>query len=407
MIALFLAAATAANAASPVVIRNVRVEVGDGTVIEKATVRLAAGRIASVTPGDVASPGAIDGTGMTLTPGFIGASSQLGIVEIGEEPSTVDSSTRGTPFRPGFSTAWGFNPTTVEIPNVRDEGVTSAVLSPQGGVLSGQAAWIDLTGSLSSTPDPAKPVALFAAINSDSAGQAGGARGALWLGLREAFADARFYKQNRTAYEQGHARPLSLSPLHLEALLPVIEGTIPFVVGAHRASDILDAIAFAQTEHLKLIIVGGAEAWQVADQLAKAEVPVVLQPSGQEPSSFDQMEARDDLPALLEKGHVPVIINSEGFPQSIRRLRQEAGIAIANGLSRAAAMEAITLGVAKAFGRAKEYGSIEAGKRANLVLWSGDPLELSSIAEHVWIDGEEQSLHSRERALAERYLKRK
>jgi imidazolonepropionase-like amidohydrolase len=407
MIALLLAAAAAASTPAPVVIRNVRVEVGNGTVLEKATVRLAGGRIASVTPGDVASPDAIDGSGKTLAPGFISAASQLGIVEIGEEPSTIDSGTRGSPYRPGFSTAWGFNPTTVEIPNVRDEGVTSAVLAPQGGVLSGQAAWIDLTGSLSSAPDPAKPIALFAAINSDAAGQAGGARGALWLGLREAFADARFYKQNRSAYEQGHARPLSISPLHLEALLPVIDGTIPLVIAAHRASDIQDAISFAQTEHLKLIILGGAESWQVADQLSKAQVPVVIQPSGQEPASFDQMEARDDLPALLEKAHVPVLINCSDFPQSSRRLRQEAGIAIANGLSRGAAIEAITLGVARAFGRSREYGSIEAGKRADIVLWSGDPLELSSVAEHIWIDGEEQSLHSRERALAERYQKRK
>ena len=400
MIALLVAATTAC---SPCIIQNVRVEVGDGTVIGRTNVGIAHGKIVSLSGSMPPMTQVLDGEGKTLAPGFIAAESDLGTVEVSLEPSANDTEMHGAALTPGFSVAWGFNPLSIWIPIVREEGVTNAVIAPSGGLLAGQAAWVSLTGSLASAPDPAHPVAMFGDVGADAAGRVGGARGAVWLQLRQAFADARFYKKSRADYEAGEARPLSLTPLHLEALLSIVDGTLPLVVHANRASDILEAIAFAKAEKVKLVIAGGAEAWKVLDQLTERAIPVIIEPSTQEPSSFDRLASRDDLATLLERANIPLLISASGSPIAGRRLRQEAGIAVGNGLSHSGAVRAITLAVARAFGRDSEYGSVETGKRANVVLWSGDPLELSSVAEHIWIDGEEQSLSTRQRELAERY----
>jgi imidazolonepropionase-like amidohydrolase len=412
MISLLLTAAVAASA--PVVIQNVRVEVGDGTVRERANVVIDRGRIVSVEGAYPIAARPIDGTGKTLTPGLIATYSRVGIIEIELEPGANDSEMQPPPpygsgrgprssLVPGFNVALGFNPESVWIPIVREEGVTTAIVAPSGGAIAGLGAWADLNGSLTERPNPAKPIALFGGIGTDAVLHNGGARGAVWLDLHEAFADARFFKQHRADYDRGNARPLALSPLHLQALQPVIDYEIPFVIQADRASDILDAIAFSRAEHIKLVIAGGGEAWKVADALAEAKVPVVIEPSHQEPDSFDRVAWRDDLAAVLDRAHIPVVITATGFPLTSRRVRQEAGIAVGAGLQHAAAIQAITLNAAKAFGRDREYGSIQPGKRADLVLWSGDPLELSTVVERVWIGGEEQSLNTRQRQLFERY----
>ncbi len=153
----------------------------------------------------------------------------------------------------------------------------------------------------------------------------GGARGGLWLKLRAVVADARWYSRNKAAVDQNRSRVLSLSPLHLEALLPVLDGKLPLVLSAHRASDILEAVRFGQEEKIRVVIVGGSEAWLVAADLKKAKVPVVLVPSNQVPGSFEQLRARDDLATKLSEAGVSVVIACNDF--SRRRLRQEAGIA--------------------------------------------------------------------------------
>jgi imidazolonepropionase-like amidohydrolase len=414
MIALVLAAGTCA----PCIIQNARVEVGNGSIRDHATVVIDHGKIFSIDPPTLPplpeGVRPIDGTGKVLAPGFIATRSVLGVVEVEAEPGANDLEMAppppyagGPPGRsslvPGFSLAWAFNPSSVWIPVAREEGVTSAVIEPSGGVIAGQGAWVTLTGALTDLPDLARPAAMFGGIGVDAVLRGGGARGAVWLSLFEAFADARFYIEHRAAIDHGDARPLSLSALHLQALIPVIELKVPFAIQADRASDILDAIAFARAERVRLIILGGAESWKVADALAAAKIPVVIEPSKQEPWSFDSIAYRDDLAALLDKADVPLVITSTGFPTSARRVRQEAGMAVGMGLTHEAALKAITLGAAQAFGHDKEVGSIEVGKRADVVLWSADPLELSSVAERMWIGGEEQSLYTRQRALVERY----
>ncbi len=381
------------------------VELGDGRVLKDATVVVVDGRITSVGQGPVPDGATrIDGGGKkTLTPGFIDAASPLGLREVDLEPSTVDEDLAGAVLVPGFRVADGFNPLSVRIPSSREEGVTRAVLAPARGVLAGLGHQVALTGTLSSMPDLKKPVAMFGDVGSGGAQVAGGARGGLWLKLREAVADARWYARNKAAVEQNRSRPLSLSPLHLEALGLVLDGTVPLVLGAHRASDILEAVRFGQDEKVRVVILGGSEAWLVASELKAAQVPVLLVPSELLPTGFDRLRARDDVASRLEAAGVSVAIACADM--SRRRLRQEAGIAVSYGLPRPKALSAITLQPAKALGLDREVGSIEQGKRADLVVWSADPLELSSFAEKVFIAGVEQPLQTRQGALVERYLK--
>lgn len=395
MTAIFAALALCA----PCAIENVRVEVGDGTVIENTTVVVNDGRIQSL--GDTAPSGAtrIDGTGRTLTPGFIEAHSQLGLVEISGEPSMNDGALEGA-LVPGFLASWAYNHASARLAIEREEGVTSAVVAPRGGLLSGGAVWADLDGR-PVLPD-APPVALVGTAGHAAAREVGGSRGGIWLALRQAFEDARHYAVNRSAFDRGQARPLSLTPLHLEALRPLVDGSVPLLLHVNREADILTALAFAELERIRLVISGGAEAWKVAPALARAKVPVLVRPSVQGPGSFDTLGGREDVATLLNAAGVPVVISTGPWSQTLRRLRQEAGIAVAYGLPHAEAIRAITQAPAQAFGR-NDVGAVRPGMRANLVLWSGDPLELSSIAERVWVDGVEQSMDNRQRQLVERY----
>jgi imidazolonepropionase-like amidohydrolase len=379
------------------IVEHVRVEVGNGTVIEDASV-LFDGRIRAV--GKVSAPAGatvIDGRGQVLSPGFVSALTQLGVVEVGLEAATVDVSMQGH-LNPGFRVDDGFNPRSIHIPVQREEGVTSALCVPEGGLLAGTGAWFDLTGRLEDRAQG--PVAMFGTLTGGSADQFEGARGALWLRLREAFADARFYAQKGSAYDSGSARPLALSPHHLRALVPVTQGKLPLVLAVSRAADILQALRFAKEEGVRLTLAGAAEAAEVAPALAAANVPVLLLPSAQGPGTFDMLRARDEDPARLVAAGVQLVL----VAGESRRLRQEAGIAVAYGLPHAEALRAITLTPAQVFGRGREVGSVEVGKRANLVLWSGDPLEISSVAQQTWIDGTLYGVDHRQRQLAQRYL---
>ena len=379
--------------AAPVTLENVRVEAE--SVIANATVVIDQGRIVAITPSTGAPSGKV------LTSGLIETMSHIGVAEVLLEASTVDTAVKGETMTPALRVADGFNPMSVRIPITRAAGVTSIIVSPSGCALAGTGSWVDLTGKLASRPDATKPVAMFGDVSTEAASCAGGSRGGLWLALRQAFDDARLQKRT-------NGRPLeriaSLSSLNLEALQPVLDGKLPLVLTAHRASDILQALELAKAEHIRLVIAGGAEAWLVATQLRDAKVAVILQPYEQLPYSFDMLHARDDSAALLEKAGVPVILTTGlNGEQNARRLRQEAGRAIALGMSRAGALRAITTTPAAFFDHASSHGSLAVGKRADVVLWSGDPFELSTTAERVWIEGNEMPITNRQQQLAERY----
>lgn len=403
MIALI---ASALVTCAPCAIENVRVETGDGRTLETATVVIDRGVIASV--GGEVPKGAtrIDGSGKWLTPGLVESFSIAGLVEVSGVPATVDTRIHGRTLAPALSAAQSFNPRSALLPVARQQGITSVVSGPRGGLLSGRGVWVDTSGDLSRLPYEQTPAAFFGSVSQGAVQEAGGSRGAAWLVLKQAFDDARFYLRNRDRFDRGEARPLSMSPLHLEAMRPLLDGTAPMVLDVHRASDILRAIEFAQAEKIRLVVSGGSEAWLVARQLADARVPVILRPSVQGPGSFETLAARDDAATLLWKAGVEVILTTNGYSGDIRRLRQEAGIAVAEGLPHAEALRAITSRPAALFAPSARTGVVAAGRPADVVLWSGDPFELSTRAERVFIGGVEQPLETRADKLVERHRPR-
>jgi imidazolonepropionase-like amidohydrolase len=395
--------------AVPLVIDNAQLEIGDGTTAAATSVLVDQGKILGVGKFNVPPQAEhVDGRGKVLTPGLIESFTRLGLADVELEPAANDEALADHVFTPDLRAADSFNPNSIRIPIEREEGITSAIVSPGGEIICGLASWVDLTGRQDAAPDPNRPLAMFGQVGQAAAQAAGGARGGTWMMLRQIFDDVHFYAQNRAAYLRGQSRPLLLAPTQIEALLPVASGALILVLTANRTSDIVAAMRFAKEQRIRLVIAGGAEAWRVAKELSARKIPVILTPSVQAPQTFETLAARDDSPALLHRDGVMVVISTgEGDNQNIRRLRQEAGTAVAYGLPHAAALAAITGNPAAVFGRGAEVGTLSSGKRANLVLWSGDPLETTTVAEKIWIDGVAQSLDNRQRTLVRRYLSTK
>ena len=235
-----------------------------------------------------------------------------------------------------------------------------------------------------------------------SAGVAGGSRGGASLRLREVLEDARFWRDNRTAFDAGGTRGLSASRLDFEALGPVLDGEIPLIVNVHRAADIEAVLRIAEDFGLSLVISGASEAWLVADRLAAARVPVIVKPLSNSPAGFDRLGARFDNASLLHLAGVKVVIGSFNS-HNARWLLHEAGNAVRFGLPWGVALRAVTLAPAEALRVGDLYGSLEPGKVGNLVVWTGDPFELSTRVEAVVIRGVVTSPDNRQIELLRRY----
>jgi imidazolonepropionase-like amidohydrolase len=224
------------------------------------------------------------------------------------------------------------------------------------------------------------------------------------------FTDVRAFDRNRAQYERAQERGLSASHADLEALVPVLDGRVPLVVLADRASDIQAALALGARFGVKIVIAGGAEAWEVAGALAAAHVPVLTGTLSNIPSSFEALGSRQDNVALLRRAGVQVLLignsgEEDAAPFGVRNIRQDAGTAVAYGLSWDDALRAITLAPAEVFGVADKVGSLRAGREANIVVWSGDPFEFSTRAETVLIRGKPALAPSRQDMLIARYRK--
>lgn len=372
-----------------------------GDVLEGATVLVRGGTIAAVGH-DIEVPAGvptIDATGRVVTPGLFDATTSLGLVEVGAVSSTVDARLEGDPVRAAFDVVDGINPRSTLIPVSRAAGLTTVLSAPGGGLISGQAAIIDLAGSSAGEMVVRPRAAMMANYN---AGAAGGARGGASLRLREVLDDARFWRDNHAAFSAGRTRGVAASRLDLEALGPVLDGDVPFIVGVHRASDIEAVLRLADDFGLDLVIAGGSEAWMVADRIAATGVPVILKPLNNSPSGFDRLGARFENAALLDRAGVDVIIGSFNS-HNARWLLLEAGNAVRFGLPWDVALRAVTLAPAMALGIGDQYGSLEPGKVGNLVVWTGDPFELSTDVEAVVIRGSTMSLDHRQLELFRRY----
>jgi imidazolonepropionase-like amidohydrolase len=393
-------------AGDTVAITNARVLPVSGPAIDRGTVLIRAGKIAAV-GADVQVPAGarvIDATGKIVTPGWIESATQIGIVEIpsGAEGSDDQAST-DKDLSAAFNVVDSFNGDSTVIPVTRVEGITRAVVMPAGTghAILGQGALFDLSGSQVPASVVKAPVAMFANLGEAGAASEGGSRASAMLRLREALQDALDFMRNRAAWNTAQRRPYGRGRLDLEALGPVVRGELPLAINANRASDLLAAIRLADEFHLKLILMGAAEGWRVADELAARKVPVVVKPLTDIPS-FDALGATLENPARLSKAGVTLVLSSFDT-HNARNLRQEAGNAISNGLDRDAALRAVTLEPARVWGVADRVGSLEVGKDADLVVWSGDPFELTTGAEHVFISGREMSQDTRQKRLFEKY----
>jgi imidazolonepropionase-like amidohydrolase len=384
-------------------IEHATIYVPGGAPLKDATLLLADGKVKAVGAG-VAVPAdarRIDGRGKIVTPGLIDPLTNNGAYEVELESDSNDTDPKGDALRPGFRIRDGYNPRSIRIPVERATGVTTEVVAPDEGLLAGEACAVDLAEGAVDAVIARDAVAQVAYVDERAVQSAAGARGAAWTRLRAAIEDARFFAAHRAEYDANRARPLSLARPDLEALVPVTQGKAPLVVVARRASDIEDALKLGDAYKLKIVIAGGTEAWLVADALAARKVPVLIDPFLNLPARFESLHARDDLAAALSRAGVPVIIASFTTDAG-RPLWQRAGDAVRFGMDHDAAIRAMTEAPAAAFGLAGR-GRIEPGAVANVVVWSGDPLQTSTRVEHVFVRGTEQSLVTRMTELLERY----
>ncbi len=383
--------------------------------IENGTVLIRDGKIVAV-GANVAIPAdaeRVDARGRWITPGFINSATTLGLSEAGSPAFSGgynDVSARGANGVAASFEAWrGLNPFNTYIIPTRQEGVTSVVVAPGGGgMVIGRAALIDLIDAASAGEMVRRaPTAMVADFGNPGSGNAN-ARAEYWAKWRTLLDDVKAYQARRAAYEAGSTREFAAPRAELEALIPVVSGQLPLVLTVDRSTDILAAIAFAREYSLKLWIGGGAEAWMVADQLAAARVPVFTGAMNNIPGDFSSLGQRQENAALLRAAGVTVVLigNGPGDPGSfnVRNIRQEAGNAVAYGLSWDEALRAITLTPAEVLGVADQVGAIAVGRDANLTVWSGDPFEFSSVAERVYVRGRAFDSKSRQQQLTERYL---
>ncbi len=376
-----------------------------GPKLSNATVLIRDGRIAAVgtnvsVPSDATR---IDATGKWVTPGLIDGAGQLGLVEISAVPSTREGVLQGDTIAAAFNVAEGINPASTLIPVTRIEGITTALAVPAGHLVSGQAVLIDLEGATIEQMLVKSPVGVMADLSESGKDEAGGSRAGSADRLRRVFRDALEYERRKADFGRAQMRPLSASAADLEAVLPVVHGREPLIAAANRRSDIETALRLAREFKLRLVLAGGAEGWEIASEIAAAGVPVLVKPLDNIPS-YDALGIRYENAALLAKAGVTVALLETDTHQS-RNLRQQAGSAVSYGMTWDQALRAVTLAPAQIFGVADRYGSLEAGKVANVVVWSGDPFEFTTDVEHVLIRGKEIPLKSRQTELFERYKK--
>lgn len=345
---------------------------------------------------DLAAPAdatVIEAQGRPVTPGLFAGITSHGLVEISMVEGTADQTLGGKEMRPEFDVTPAYNPFSTAIPVTRIEGLTWCLLgaSQAGSIIGGQGQVVSFDGGYSSFLGDK---ALFISIGSGASAKSEGSRAAQWMLLEQAVAEANSELSWLPA-------PL-LTPAGRATLKSYLGGgTVLFEV--NRASDILQVLAFAEKHSLNTAISGGAEAWIVAEELAVAGVPVLLNPMANLPVNFDQLGARLDNAALLNEAGVTIAFTGAGT-HNARNQRQAAGNAVANGLPWEAALAALTSSPAGILGMHEGFGTIEPGSPADLVIWSGDPLEVTSAADQVIIAGKSIEMVSRQTLLRDRYL---
>jgi len=396
-------------AAQTIAITGGKVYPVSGPPIENGTVLIKGGKIVAVganvtVPSDAEK---VDASGKWVTPGLVDAETQLGLVEVGFGAGANESRARSEQgITPDFTSWDGLNPRSVLIPPAREDGITSVMSTPVGGLIAGQAAMIDLFGDTRADMILRAPAAMIATIG-DVGGDGAPAKGQQVAKLRELLQDARYYQKHVAEFDRGQSRQMSTTPASLAALVPVLTGKVPLLINVDEASDIQSAIDLAKEFGIKVIIGGGDEAWEVADRLAAAKIPVLAGAMSNDPISFSALGSRQDNVALLRKAGVQVALIGNGGGDeelfNVRNIRYEAGNAVGYGLSWNDALEAITQAPAEIFGVADKIGTLQPGREANVVVWDGDPFEFATRAVAVYVRGQKQNDVSRQDLLTKRY----
>jgi imidazolonepropionase-like amidohydrolase len=371
--------------------------------VENATIVITDGKITSVLAGGPVPPGAraVDAKGRQATPGLVHAATHLGLLEVSNATETVDTGVKSGSLGAAFDVQYGINANSTLIQLARADGVSRAITYPVhsgGAPFAGSGVLLRLKDS--SELVERAPIGVFAVIGGRTSADVGGSRAAQWQLLRVALDAAKVGLA-------APASPTTRTPDFL-ALQPVLAGRIPLALSVERESDIRQAIALGADYSLKIVIIGGAEAWRAADALAAAKIPVVLDPEVNLPTAFDELGARLDNAALLHRAgvKVAVVVIANGIHQSYNAglsMRIGAGLAVANGLPYIEGLRSITATPAQIWGLGERCGTLASGSDADLVIWDGDPLEPSTLPVTVLVAGKEMSLVTHQTRLRDRY----
>jgi imidazolonepropionase-like amidohydrolase len=379
--------------------------------IEDATILVVKGRIQAVGVGLAVPAGmrSIDAKGRMVTPGLMNSASQLGLVETGT-PDTSDSAVVTGPFGASFDVQYALNPNSTLLPVARADGLTRVMVVPTGSAtppFDGSGAVLRLSEGSDILDLP--QAAVVAEVGGMVVPKSGGSRGAQWMLIRSALdAAQRRMATASSAHKENSDTDKStlLSTSNIEALVPVLKSKIPLVIVAYRESDLRQAVSLVDDYKIRVVIIGADEGWRVADLLASHKIPVVLNPYASTPATYDQIGARLDNAALLDRAGVVISFKAAFVHVSYNAgiaIREGAGIAVANGLPWPHALKALTVNPAETWGITAHYGTLQPGEDADLVIWDGDPLEPMSAPALVLIRGRQVSLETRQTDLEKRY----
>jgi imidazolonepropionase-like amidohydrolase len=388
LVALALAAISHANAESLAITNATIHTVTEQGVLTNATVVIDDGKIIAINPEKIVADVTFDAMGKILTPGLIGSMNTLGLVEVNAVSRTRDASDKKADIT--FDASIAFNPRSTVVPYTRKGGITSNVSVPSGGdsMFKGQTFVTDLSGEFAKSSGSRALNLQKLRYTLEDAQKA----------LTKAAEDAKTVKKDKKADEkQKEPKELKRDEKIINALLA---GDKPLVAYADRATDLLELLKLKAEFNLDLVIAGGADAILITEQLATAKVPVIFGALDNLPSSFDSLHSSLDNTAKLTQAGINVAL-AINDAHNLYQLRFEAGNAIANGLTKDQALAAVTANVADAFNI--NAGRIAVGKKADLVLWSADPFELSTKVDKMWINGKEVSTQSRQDELRKRY----
>jgi imidazolonepropionase-like amidohydrolase len=414
---LLLAASAAAPAsAQTIAITGGTVAIGDGSQpIPNGIVVIRDGRVVAA-GSDVAIPAGatrVDAQGKWVAAGLVAGFSNLGLADSDGVRESNDISARGSPFAAAIDVAPAINTRSAVIPIERAGGVTRAIVSPAtaGSIFAGRGAVIGLGEG--GEPVTRPRAFQYVELGEEGASAAGGSRPAAYALFREALAQAKDYRRNPASFG-GREKDSLIKRGDAAALLDVLDGRTPLLVHVERATDILSVLSLrADYPGIKLVLVGASEGWMVAPKIAAAHVPVIAAALVDLPEAFERLGATESNVGRLTRAGIIVAISTvdASAPAQQRNLTQFAGNLVAlgkvpgaTGLDWGQAFATITSRPAAALGMDGEIGSLRPGRRADVVIWDGDPLELSSTPVAVYVDGQVQTMSNRQILLRDRYL---